>query len=310
MNEKRRYRKIVYAVGIILFLSENGMCFSAFAAEILTHTGSIVTGDKEPEYPSEEIEYEGKTYRLVSAVLHDAAEKGILTYVTNSISYQLEGMQEPPEKAMMTLVDEQSGEEYNREVKRMDMTEQDSIWNDDFSFSITVAGYDADVFFLGDLEIPADADLSSYGTDFLSYLGLPEDCYRVDQVTWNGESYEQDGFLCRDAVATGEKLIRTVEVTYGGQVRTPDIKGKQYISVYEEVIPKSEEIIVTESNSQTVQEDRNSLSKQEKPKLFQKITQWIREHLTVVTIRAIFFIGICGSLLILWLKNRKDKKRQ
>lgn len=45
-------------------------------------------------------------------------------------------------------------------------------WTGGFQFLITVSGYDADVFQLGNAEIPKDAELSSYGTEFLEYLAF------------------------------------------------------------------------------------------------------------------------------------------
>ena len=46
--------------------------------------------------------------------------------------------------------------------------------------------------------------------------------------------------MFRNATAGGSKLIRNVKAKYGGQIRTPDLKGKQYIGIYEEVLPETE----------------------------------------------------------------------
>ena len=88
----------------------------------------------------------------------------------------------------------------------------------------------------------------------------------------------------------------------------PDIKGKQYVSVYEEVISETETAMVKEEIAPTVQEDIISVSQEEESNLFQKITQWIREHLTVATVRLTVLIGFFGCLILLWMKNSKDKK--
>lgn len=130
----------------------------------------------------------------------------------------------PRKPARVTLTDEQTGQEYEREIPKLETEETSAQWTGGFQFLITVSGYDADVFQLGNAEIPKDAELSSYGTEFLEYLGLPEECYRVENVEWSGETYEKEGILCRDARATGEKLVRNVEVRYGGQVKTPEVK--------------------------------------------------------------------------------------
>ena len=46
--------------------------------------------------------------------------------------------------------------------------------------------------------------------------------------------------MFRNATAGGSKLIRNVKAKYGGQIRTPDLEGKQYIGIYEEVLPETE----------------------------------------------------------------------
>ena len=278
---------------------------------ILAYTGPVFTENEELYLPPEQMEQEGGTYRMVSVRLHNAKKKGISTYASTNISYALEGHQEPPETAVMTLMDENSGMEYEREVRRMDVTERDCVWRDDFSFPITVAGWDAEVFLLGDVEIPMDADWSSYGEEFLAYLGLPQDCYRIDRIQWDGDAYQQDGVLYRNAVASGEKLIRNVDVTYGGQVQTPDVPGKQYTAVYQAVDVETEDAQrdVESIAYSPVQEEMEEETAEESD-LFQKIRRWMQEHITVVKVSvACLAVGI-GCLILLWMKTRKDKKNE
>ncbi|MFR5733960.1 MAG: hypothetical protein ACLUD2_20690 [Clostridium sp.] len=204
-------------------------------AETLTLEGPVFTDAGQAPELEEILEQDGKQYRLVSGRIRQASQGGTMTYASVTVPYVLEGRQEPPETAWVTLTDEQTGQEYEREIPRLEMEETSAQWTGGFQFLVTVSGYDADVFQLGNMEIPKDAELFSYGTEFLEYLGLPEECYRVENVEWSGETYEKEGILCRDARATGEKLVRNVEVRYGGQVKTPEVKGKQYIGLYEEI---------------------------------------------------------------------------
>lgn len=204
-------------------------------AETLTLEGPVFTDAGQAPELEEILERDGKQYRLVSRRIRQASQGGTMTYASVTVPYVLEGRQEPPETAWVTLTDEQTGQEYEREIPRLEMEETSAQWTGGFQFLVTVSGYDADVFQLGNMEIPKDAELFSYGTEFLEYLGLPEECYRVENVEWSGETYEKEGILCRDARATGEKLVRNVEVRYGGQVKTPEVKGKQYIGLYDEI---------------------------------------------------------------------------
>lgn len=283
------------------------------AQETVTYESPIFTDDGENLRPKEILEREGKQYRLVSTRIKSAIKEGTLTYASASIPYVLEGNQEPPETAWITLKDDTTGEEYEREVPCQEIREKDSLWTDDFMFLITVSGYDADVFWIGDTEIPANAELSDYGDELLRYLGLPKDCYQVKEVIWKGESYEKDGILCRDAEAKGSKLIRNVEVKYGGQVKTPEIKGKQYVGIYEEIVPETEESEpeMTEPEKEEIEETVSEESAVSEPEetvgAARQILYWLKNHLTVVTIGAGFFLFLLAASILFWMFCRKSR---
>ncbi len=161
-----------------------------------------------------------------------------MTYAQVTIPYDLEGDDTVPETADVPLIDEESGTEFERELSLVDVEEISREWSDTFSFPVTVSGYGADSFYLGDMEIPGNADLADYGEKLLDLAGLSREYYRVDRVEWDGEPYEDGEVICRNAAAVGSKLVRNVKAKYGGQIRTPDLEGKQYIGIYEEVLPK------------------------------------------------------------------------
>lgn len=238
---------------------------------------------------------------------------GTWTYVSASVPYELEGTQVPPETAVLSLRDDLSGMEYEREVPLKKITEKQQSWVDGFSFPITVSGYDADVFLLGEMEIPAGVDLSFYGEELLEAAGLSSDYYRVESVEWIGESYEEGGIMFRDAVARGEKLVRQVEVLYGGQVRMPEVpvesenitEESTQESVFEETVPETR-IAERAEETQSVQEVTEEFA--EAQGFFEKAIQWFREHLTIVTVSAgVLFILI--GVLVFWRYLMKKKSR-
>ena len=240
---------------------------------------------------------------------------GVWTYVSSNVPYELEGRQEPPATAVILLNDERTGRDYERELPRMEVIEKERVWNADFFFSLTVSGYGADIFLLGDTEIPADADLSLYGDIFLEYLGLSEECYRVNQIEWNGESYECDGVLCRDALASGEKLVRYVDVKYGGQVRLPDVPGEseeQHTETEEimEIETKEENVEETTAVSETEDETETLEIRVEEREFWnEKIGKWIREHLIVVTVSLVFLVILILTMVLLIVSGKKKKSR-
>lgn len=240
---------------------------------------------------------------------------GVWTYVSSNVPYELEGRQEPPATVVILLNDERTGRDYERELPRMEVIEKERVWKDDFFFSLTVSGYGADIFLLGDTEIPADADLSLYGDIFLEYLGLSEECYRVNQIEWNGESYECDGVLCRDALASGEKLVRYVDVKYGGQVRLPDVPGEseeQHTETEEimEIETKEENVEETTAVSETEDETETLEIRVEEREFWkEKIGKWIREHLIVVTVSLVFLVILILTVVLLIVSGKKKKSR-
>lgn len=283
------------------------------AQETVTYESPVFTGDGETFRPKEMLERDGKQYRLVSTRIKSAVKEGVLTYASASVPYALEGNQEPPETAWITIKDDSTGKEYEREVPRQELVEKSSYWEDDFKFLVSVSGYDADSFWIGETELPADAELSEYGNELLDFLELPKDCYRVEAVVWIGESYEKDGILCRDAEARGSRLIRNVEVKYGGQVRTPEVKGKQYIGIYEELMPETEESreeqdtagIQTEEK-ETVSEEESSVGEPEAENETEEgLLYWIKNHLTIVSVGGGFLLLLLAAGLLLWMSARK-----
>lgn len=306
-RRKRDWIKTLAGIGFVwMFFGIWVQNCYAREMEKFTYEGPVFGCDEKGQEPDLIIEQGGKKYQRVSLELIDALEEGTLTYVSASIPYELEGNQEPPESAVLTINDERTGEDYDREVPRRESVERDIVWTSDFSFPLTVYGYDADIFFLGDCEIPSNSDLSEYDSVFLETMGLSEDAYRIERIEWSGESYEEDGVLCRDAMAYGEKLVRHIEVMYGGQVRTPDRMGKQYVAVYEEIQEeekKETEISVKKSEEETKQEE-DVISVQDSNG---SIKQWLKEHITMVTLSGLFVIVVLFGMILWWL-SRKEKR--
>ena len=64
-----------------------------------------------------------KAVPALSRWIRQASQGGLVTYASVTVPYVLEGRQEPPETAWVTLTDEQTGQEYEREIPRLEMEE-------------------------------------------------------------------------------------------------------------------------------------------------------------------------------------------
>ncbi len=282
--------------------------------ETLEYESPVFTDGGEIFLPEERLERDGKEYRLVSTKIQPAVKEGTKTYASAVVPYVLEGRQEPPEKAVVALIDDATGREYERELPKLEVAEKDSFWDDEFSFSVTVSGYDSDGFLLGETEIPAGSDLVLYGRELLKYLKLPEDCYKVEAVEWDGECYEQDGTLYRNAIASGVKRMRNVEVKYGGQVQTPEIQGRRYVGIYEEIAVVIEEKETQKERGEEKQvhiyeAENDAYEPPQEEDFFQKALHWMEKHLTVVVFGAGFFLVFFLAGVLFWLLYRENKRK-
>ena len=276
---------------------------------VLTYESPIFTDGGERFIPEETKIENGIEYRLVSKRIRNAKKAGEMT-VHILISSYLYGNDTVPVTADVPLIDEESGTEFERELSLINVEEISRSWSDTFSFPVTVSGYGADSFYLGDMEIPGDADLSDYGEKLLELAGLSKEYYQVDRVTWDGEAYMEGEVMHRNATAGGSKLIRKVKAKYGGQIRTPDLEGKQYIGIYEEVLPEAESEpesraeTKTESHTEWIPADSaNSVNLS----LADRIVQWLENHVTTITISAAVLILLAAGI---WLLVKTGKKSE
>ena len=292
-------KKISGFLGSVMFLSCLAFPLPTFAEETL-FTEEAASGNKKSEeketliYESpiftdggeafipEETRIEGeKEYRLVSKRIRNAKKAGEITYAQVTIPYDLEGDDTVPETSRS--------------------------WSDTFSFSVTVSGYGADSFYLGDMEIPGDADLADYGEKLLELAGLSRVYYRVNRVEWDGEPYMDGEVMFRNATAGGSKLIRNVKAKYGGQIRTPDLKGKQYIGIYEEVLPETENKTENAPEAEIVSRAEEETDPPDllRTSLAERIIEWLESHVTTITVS----IGILFFLAAgIWLFVKTGKK--
>lgn len=45
--------------------------------------------------------------------------------------------------------------------------------------------------------------------------------YKINSIQWDGEEYKDNGILCRNAVAKGNKVVNDYTALYGGDAYLP-----------------------------------------------------------------------------------------
>lgn len=201
----------------------------------------------------------------------------------------------------------------------VDQVEEDAYWRDDFSFPITFYEYGAGEYQLGEI-IVEGAELTElaqqYGTELLRSMGLSEEEYEVEEIGWAGMPYEnEDGIVCRDAVARGSRLLRDYQVMYEGTVdpeRWEELKRGGAPGELDEAQmqeePASEEAEETagaKTETDAVQpEEVEKQPKQKKSRLQEFLERVTRILLIAVGIGAIFFFGGLLVLALLWIYRK------
>ncbi|NBJ82959.1 hypothetical protein D5274_14125 [bacterium 1XD42-94] len=305
----------------------------------LIYTSPVFTKDGESCLPSEEVERNGKRYRRFFLNVEEEETAGETLIVSASTSYTLEGEESLPETAMVLIQDPISGENIEKELPQLEAVETGRTWIKNFSFPVTVNGYDAEYFTLGDMRLPSYSRLSNYGQEFLRFLGLPVGSYRIKEIVWDGEPYLEDGILKRDATARGERLVRNVTVTYGGEMQMPDRTGKRYVAGYEELSNEEEETTGEEESQMSAEEtgqeeeegeggeirpgadetteQTTSSDSTTKMPLYEKAVYqikqafyWVKRHFTVVHFGKLFFLVIALTAALLLFVRREEKRQK
>ena len=282
------------------------------------YTSQFFAGEEKDHMPPETTTMEDTNVVLRRKVKKESAAKERTKHVFQDVSFTaLEEGSNVPQKQDIEFTDVDSEQKVIASMNLVSATETDCYWSDEFSFPIKVTGYDADTFVLGETEIGREEDLNNFKSAFLDYLSLDPEWYEITEIVWDGEPYEEDGEICRNAIASGNKKVRDFTATYEGDVTLPEIEGFVWECEYEEIIPEDKEFIYTMSTdvtlSRTIPEKESNwlkdlwnLIKEFFKMLFEIIVGLIKEHpAESITILTVFALGIA---FLLFKAGRKVTK--
>ena len=104
------------------------------------------------------------------------------------------------------------------------------------------------------------------------------------------------------------KLHEDVKAKYGGQIRTPDLEGKQYIGIYEEVLPETEDETGIEPEPEIMSQPETIPDTSEETvqaSLAERIIEWLESHITTITVS---FVSVLLLAAGIWLFVKSGKK--
>lgn len=206
-----------------------------YPGDVFTYESQPFVGAPEKYAPERSLEKQGKKYTLKNSEIKDIITKETTKYSESTIFYKgVEHIDTLPEAAKVKVTDEDLNQEFEVNLPAVDYKEEGIYWDYNFTFPITVTGYNLDSYMLGKTEISNGSPLIDHAGEFLSYLKLPSKYYEITRIEWTGEPVQKNGDTIRNATAYGRKLVRDITGVYGGEVTYPSTQAKVYRGLYVE----------------------------------------------------------------------------
>lgn len=137
----------------------------------------------------------------------------------------------PTESYVAKYFDEKSGKDIEVTYELIGFTTS-SRWVDDLQMPITVYDYDSYAYQIGNSIVTAtDSDIYIAGaeTDILASEGMNTSMYQLFGAYWNGEPYDNNGVLQRNAIAYGSRLQYEYAAHYEAKVELPELNDAEVV---------------------------------------------------------------------------------
>lgn len=252
------------------------------------------------------IDEDGQQYQLIEWEVIAAETEERTRIVEKVVRYPaVEGADRIPQSIEVEVADG------GRSVTAVCSLEQETVngshWETGFTFPVVFHQYDSDYYLLQGIQIPYNMEtpeLDSYESHLLDLIGLSAKEYRITSVQWAGPEYQNtEGEWCRDAIASGEKLVKEVEAQYRGQAILPAYPGWQSKAVYGKLTEPAATVAEPQSDPVPVIIEEPA----EEPSAAPPVTLWqkiINTLLITVGIGAlVFFTGLLFLLLLHLVKK-------
>lgn len=288
---------LISCIGIL-----EGTAYGARPSRQVTVTSEVMFGGEDDFEPDDIHEEGGVLYRLQSWKMEPVETGPCQKEVKQQILYEaMEDRDAIPEFYEITAENDKVDQRITEKFPIIDLKEKDERWSDGFSFPVVFHAYGAEYYQLGSRKVPLDVEhpaLDDCEAELLEEIGVSADRYKIREIAWEGAPYyDENGVLCRNAVAAGEKLVTDYLVTYGGMVTFPGVQGYQCRAVYQ--LPVLERETAMEKN----------ILPEHAPDPVQKAEPvWLITRQTVmITISLLLVVFII--LAFVWLIRRLVEKR-
>lgn len=260
--------------------------------------------DKEPEiyvaepetrwetesfHPDEAIRVNGKEFVLTDIRMEEHVETGRILPVSETVELIEDEVEDFME---VTGTDPVTGETVSQRIPLTEKAPDHTKWISSLSLTITFHGYDNLYCQIGDLILPKGEEkpeLAGMEGTILAMSGFDPAKNQITDTAWSSPVYRLGEETCRDAIATGNRLVAVYRCTYEGDLILPDLKKITYQSVYEEV-QDGDPVYVTAAA------------------IYEREPWWITHRQAVLSVTALILIA--GIICILLLIGKRKKKKE
>lgn len=319
-RQKERIRLFQLGLWVALILTQmmvvEGMKTYAFwqdtesGEETVTVCSELYPRKEDCPEPVESYQTEsGEKYMRMSWETERVSVSGqSIPVIREGIYEQAEGITQLPESMNVEVERENQKTEVSCLLEDRAVIKEE--WQDGFSFPVTYHKYGAEFYWLGEHLIEGGGDkprLEGYENLLLEEIGVTPEFYRIVDIRWEGEPYEDEtGELCRNAVASGQKLLRDYRLVYKGTASFPSYEAWRVTAVYG---PAVSEDLLDDRQSEPPKEPVLTDLEESLPAaaaMQPSLTLWERiTRLLLITIAvgaALFFGGLL-ILAVLWWRR-------
>ena len=241
------------------------------------------------------IDGEAKEFTLESTKFEDTVIKNRRGIAKGSIDFPLDSIKPtPPKSNTFDYFDGVLNRNIPVTIRLISLEEREPLnWRDDFYIEVIIENYGSTYYTFAKKDIPHNQEYPfflGYEDDYLNYLNLDTNSYKILSSSWSSEPYLDGDILKRKAKFYGKRYVSSHTGNYASEVTLPDADGYTVTAVYTLKIPKEKPPII-----------------EEKPIITPEIVEEKQDKLSpvVTTVIAIgVFIGV-GVLLFILIKLKK-----
>lgn len=269
-----------------------------------------------PEPETEIVDSNGRHYELSEQEIEDVPITGRAETVSSEILYEGVRFGETiPEQADIKVWDEESKKNFHTELPLFEARFSSERWEDDFVFEVTLHTYGADIYVLGEREIPKENEggmpaLGSCEADLLALIGMSSEHGRIEDYQWSGEPYtDEAGILCRDVQVSGLQKVSDCAAIYKGVISMPDYKRYRLRTNYIRT-PEKAETLEAATPSEADFANTSETEPREVESLWDKLIKVGKICLQISVGLGCILLAFIGFRFLLFLAGKVDEKRK